>query len=107
LGASNPLAGLRRGLEFRPDVVFLLARSIVRSGEGAAWGAGKESILEELDRLNPVSDGSTGRRRVQIKTIQFIDEDPSGVMRAIGEAHGGAGETHIVMTLDDLRGRRP
>jgi hypothetical protein len=104
-GVSNPIEGLRRGLAFQPDVVFLLARSIVRSGEGAAWGAGREATLAELDALNPVTDVRTGRRRVQIKTIQFIDEDPSGVMRAIGAAHGGGAAGHALLTLEELRGR--
>ncbi len=103
LGSSNPVDGLRRGLEFRPDAIFLLARSIVRSGENAAWGRGREAILAELDGLNPVS--GAGRRRVQIKTIQFIDEDPSGVMRAIGEVHGGGAAGHVLLTLDELRAR--
>ncbi|MFG0285776.1 MAG: hypothetical protein ACF8R7_15275 [Phycisphaerales bacterium JB039] len=105
LGASNPLDGLRRGLEFRPDVIFLLSRSIVRSGEGAAWGRGREAILDELDRLNPLSDPAAGQRRVQIKTIQFIDPDPSGVMEAIGDLHGGAGDAHIVLSLEELGAR--
>ena len=33
-GASNPLAGLEAALALKPDAVFLLSRSIVRSGGG-------------------------------------------------------------------------
>jgi hypothetical protein len=102
-GRSNPLDGLRRALEYRPDVVFLLSRSIKRTGVGAQWGRGKDAILAELDRLNPI-DEQTGRRPVVIKTIQFIDSDPTGIMRAIGERHGDPRDpqSHAVLTLNDL-----
>ena len=102
-GRSNPLDGLRRALEYRPDVVFLLSRSIRRTGVGAQWGRGREAILAELDRLNPI-DERTGRRPVVIKTIQFIDEDPSGIMRSIGELHGDPADpqSHAVLTLGEL-----
>lgn|GEM_PF-605587 len=101
-GRSNPLDGLRRALEFKPDVVFMLSRSIQRTAD-ARWGRGKDAILAELDRLNP-RDPDTGRRPVVIKTIQFLDEDPTGIMQAIGLEHGDPGDpqSHSVLTLDDL-----
>jgi len=109
-GRSNPLDGIRRALEYEPDVVFLLSRSIKRTGVGAQWGRGKDAILDELDRLNPI-DEKTGRRPVVIKSIQFIDEDPTGIMRAIGELHGDPADpqSHAVLTLGDLvrRSREP
>jgi len=45
-GRSDPLDGLRCGLAFKPDVVFLLSRSIRRSGgeagaEPGVWGRGR------------------------------------------------------------------
>jgi hypothetical protein len=85
-GRSNPLAGLRTALEMRPDAVFLLSRGIERSG-GGLWELGLDATMEELDKLNPV-DERTGRRAVVIKTIQFLDEDPTGTMQRIGQVHG-------------------
>jgi hypothetical protein len=106
-GKSNPLDGLKRGLEFDPDAIFLLSRSIRRSsGAGAAesgvWGRGTREILGELDRLNPRRGD---RRRVAIKAIQFLEEDPSGTMQAIGEEHGGGPGSYRVLTLQELGGR--
>lgn len=102
-GASNPSDGLRRALAHQPAVVFLLARSIRRSGEHAQWGAGRDAILAELERLNP-SNPATGSRPVQIKTLQFIEEDPTGIMQAIGMLHGGEGG-HRVVGLEEVSGR--
>lgn len=101
-GLSNPSEGLRRGLEFRPDIVFLLARSIPRSGESPQWEKGRDAILAELERLNPAD--AAGRRPVQIKTIQFIEEDPTGTMQAIGRLHGGE-SGYTLVTLDQVEGR--
>lgn len=87
-GESNPLDGLRAAIGMEPEAIFLLSRSIERSG-GGVWQLGLQNTLQELDRLNPV-DPRTGTRRVVIKTIQFLDEDPTGIMQAIGRLHGGA-----------------
>jgi len=115
-GRSNPLDGLRRGLSFEPDAVFLLSRSIRRSGgaagdgTGAAaigesasgvWGRGKAEIMAELERLNPQRGG---RRRAVIKAIQFLEEDPTGTMQAIGESHGDGPGSYSVVTLEALGG---
>lgn len=89
-GRSLPLEGLRTALALRPQVVFVLSRSIERSG-GGQWGQGLGATLDELDRLNPVDPG-TGLRPVLIKTIQFLEPDPTGIMQAIGHVHGGAPE---------------
>ncbi|MCE2966391.1 MAG: hypothetical protein ACK5WB_11110 [Phycisphaerales bacterium] len=93
-GRSSPMAGLRAALELRPQVIFLLSRSIDRTG-GGAWDLGLEATLAELDRLNP-ADPATGRRPVIIKTIQFIDEDPTGIMRAIARQHGAAAQAEPI-----------
>ncbi len=85
-GRSNPLDGLTAALSMSPDAVFLLSRSIERSG-GGVWDLGKDRTLTELDRLNP-RDGA-GRRRVAIRTIQFLDEDPTGTMQAVAREHSG------------------
>jgi hypothetical protein len=101
-GKSDPLDGLRCGLAFRPDVVFLLSRSIHRSAGDAegVWGRGKDETLAELDRLNP-REGS-GRRRIVIKAIQFLEEDPTGTMQAIGEGHGDGPGSYSVLGLAAL-----
>jgi len=103
-GRSNPLDGLRAGLALKPQVVFLLSRSIERSG-GGAWGAGLKATLGELDQLNPAD--RAGRRKTIIKTIQFLEDDPTGTMQAIAGAHGGTGEaSYRVLKRDELmRGR--
>jgi hypothetical protein len=88
-GRSNPLDGLRGAIALKPDAVFLLSRSIERSG-GGVWQMGKAALMAELDRLNPV-DPRNGVRRTVIKTIQFLDEDPTGIMQEIGREHGSLG----------------
>jgi hypothetical protein len=106
-GRSNPVDGLRRALALRPDAVFLLSRGIRRTGgreddpPGGLWGRGAEVILAELEGLNPrLRDG--GPRTVVIKTIQFLEEDPTGVMRAIAERHGDGTGSYRVVTPQDL-----
>lgn len=88
-GKSNPLDGLRAGLELKSEAVFLLSRSIERTG-GGVWQLGLDATMRELDRLNPLDPTGT-YRSVAIKTIQFLDEDSSGIMQAIGLKHGGTG----------------
>lgn len=87
-GRSNPLSGLRAALKLKSDAVFLLSRGIERSG-GGVWELGLDPTMEELDRLNPVNKRS-GRRNVVVKTIQFLDEDPTGTMQRIGQLHGAS-----------------
>jgi hypothetical protein len=110
-GRSNPIDGLRRGIAFEPDAIFLLSRSIRRSGgelasepPGGVWGRPTAQTLAELDRLNPRSRIS-GNRRVVIKAIQFLEEDPSGTMQAIGNEHGDGPGSYSVLTLQSLRER--
>lgn len=115
-GRSNPLDGVRRALELEPDVIFLLSRGIRRTGgrdeEGGGvgmWGMGADATLAELDQLNPPlregGEGDPGPRMVVIKTIQFLEEDPTGIMRAIGERHGDGTGSYRVVTLRELGGR--
>lgn len=101
-GRSNPLDGLDAAFELEepPDVVFLLARSIRRT-ENTTWGAGLDAIMERLDRLNPPRPA--GDRRTQIRTIQFIDDDPTGIMQAIATRHGGGIDAYSLRTIDQLR----
>ena len=109
-GVSNPLDGLLTALERRPQVVFLLSRSIRRTdGREASgdWGPGREAILAELDRANPVRTSIFGppARAVQVKCVQFLEEDPTGVMRAIAEVHGGGPESYRLLPESELRRR--
>lgn len=93
-GRSNPLDGLRAALELNPDLVFLLARGIQRTGTDQPDQT--ERTLAELDRLNP-RDPRTALRPAIIKTIQFIDEDPTGLLPRIARDHGdGEGSTRLV-----------
>jgi hypothetical protein len=109
-GASNPLDGLLAAIEREPEVVFLLSRSIRRTdGREAAgdWGPGREAILAELERANPIRKSIFGppARPVQVKCVQFLEEDPSGVMRAIADVHGGGGGSYRLLPESELRRR--
>lgn len=98
-GRSNPLIGLESALRLRPDVVFVLSRSVERSA-GGVWGMGMTATIERLEELNPAleveeeaevepaaSPFSAGRA-VQIQTIAFLDDDSTGIMQAIADRHG-------------------
>lgn len=109
-GRSNPLDGLRRALVFQADTVFLLSRSIRRSGgsdgtgsDSGVWGRGTAEILAELERLNPMD--ARGQRRVVIKAIQFLEEDPTGTMQSIGQHHGDGPGSYSVLPLEALTSR--
>lgn len=99
-GRSDPLAGLEAALALEPDAVFLLARSIPRT-QDESWPARLEEAMGRLDAMNPVEPG-TGRRRVLIKTIQFIDDDPTGLLQRIALEHGGGPGSYALRTLDQL-----
>lgn len=94
-GSSFPLAGLEAALALHPDLVFLLTTSIPRSGN-AQWGDGTDATLAALNRLNPV-DPRTGQRPAVIKAVQFVADDPTGLLHAIAAAHGdGEGSYRVV-----------
>ncbi|MCC6675635.1 MAG: hypothetical protein IT436_00700 [Phycisphaerales bacterium] len=100
-GRSDPREALVAGLSLKPELVFLLTRSIRRSGPDSAWAGGNRAVLETLDRLNP-ADPATGRRPVVIKAIQFIDDDPSGLLKAIASLHGDGPGSYRVMDIEEL-----
>lgn len=83
-GRSVPLSGLERAFDYKPDAVFLLSRSIERSG-GNVWERGLSHTLARVNELNPERNG---RRAAVIQTIQFLDDDPTGIMQEIGLVHG-------------------
>jgi hypothetical protein len=99
-GRSDPLAGLTAALKLKPDLIFLLTRSIRRSGATAEWGAGTAATLEALDKLNPV--GRNGLRPTVIKAIQFLDEDPTGLLPAIADTHGDGEGSYKVLRQDEV-----
>lgn len=98
-GRSNPLIGLESALRLRPDVVFVLSRSVERSA-GGVWGMGMTATIERLEELNPAIDVEeeaeaepaaspfSAGRAVQIQTIAFLDDDSTGIMQAIADRHG-------------------
>lgn len=100
-GRSDPREALERALALKPELVFLLTRSIRRSGPDAAWAGGNRAMLETLDRLNPV-DPSSRERPVIIKAIQFVDEDPTGLLKAIAAAHGDGEGSYRVLRVEEM-----
>ncbi|MBA4120062.1 MAG: hypothetical protein C0513_05100 [Isosphaera sp.] len=102
VGPSRPLDGIRAALTMRPEVVFVLSRAIQRTG-GPTPAVGQ--ALRELDGLNPRSDLS-GKRPVSIKTVQFVDPDPVGLMRAIAAEHGQGGAARLESNHRVLTPRR-
>lgn len=86
-GVGDPMPGLEVALSLRPDAVFWLAYRLPGVGE---FKQSKDSMLAQLDALNPANPRS-GRRAITIKTIQFIDPDPTGIVEAVGRLHGGDG----------------
>ena len=111
-GRSDPAPALELALSLEPDAIFLLTRSIRRTGPGqdndqpAQAGSNlpwsdpwRDGLLARLEELNP--HGSTGRHTL-IKAIQFLDHDPTGTLQAIGTRHGGdAG--YVVRSPADLQ----
>lgn len=102
-GRSSPLAGLEMALAFGPDAIFLLSRSIPRS-DGNVWEMGLDATMARLEELNPVRTGlGGGKRPVLIQTIQFLDEDTTGIMQSIGQRHGGGNGYRVVKRQQDLQ----
>lgn len=98
-GQSNPVDGLAAALKLKPDMILLIARGIERTE--APWAGGLKAVRQQLDQLNPL-DPITGTRPSVIKTIQLLDEDPTGIMRTIGVFHGDGLNDHQVVTYNQL-----
>jgi hypothetical protein len=103
-GRSDPMPALRKALNSRPDLVFVLSRTIKRSGTDQSAEASLRPMLAELDKLNP-RDPRTGQRPVVIKAIQFLDEDPRGLLQAIAREHGDGEGSYRVLPLEHLTQR--
>ncbi|MFG0298134.1 MAG: hypothetical protein ACF8K1_00825 [Phycisphaerales bacterium JB047] len=98
-GRSNPLEGLKGALALKPDLVLLITRSIQRTEMG--WAQGQREILQTLNTLNP-RDELSGVRNTVIKCVQLLDEDPTGIMRAIGTMHGDGSDDYKVVRYEEL-----
>ncbi len=98
-GQSNPVDGLAAALELKPDMILLISRGIQRTE--APWAGGLKNVRQRLDELNPL-DQISGTRPAVIKTIQLLDEDPTGIMRTIGVFHGDGHNDHQVITYNQL-----
>jgi hypothetical protein len=99
-GASDPWSGLESSIASGPELVFLLTRSIRRSA-GEDVSAANDRTLARLDALNPLVNG---RRAVVIKSLQFVDEDPSGLLQRIAEIHGDGDASYRVISMQELGG---
>lgn len=99
LGRSRVLAGLERALEMKPDLIFLLSRSVKRTGVNT--DGVQDAILHRLGEVNP--QGSDGRRRTVIKALQFIEDDPTGLMQRIGREHGDGPESYRVIRVPESK----
>lgn len=102
-GRSAPIAGLAAAAEIDPDVIFFLSRGVERTA-GAPWAGGPAQALTALDQVL----GDDPLARPAIKPVQFINEDPTGVMAAIARAHdpdalSALDRPYLLLTLDDLR----
>jgi hypothetical protein len=98
-GRSNPVDGLTRALQLKPDLVLLITRSIQRTEMG--WDQGQREILQTLNSLNP-QDPISGQRDTVIKCVQLLDDDPTGIMNAIGSLHGDGVDDYKVVRYEDL-----
>lgn len=97
-GGSDLRPGLRAAFAMSPppDLVFLLTRRIRRTGNPALAEQQLRGTLAELNALN-ARDPRSGQRPTIIKTLQFLDEDPTGLLPAIAREHGDASDAYRVV----------
>jgi hypothetical protein len=99
VGRSDLTIGLTEAMRFQPDIIFVLSRGISRSGVNVEQR--NVDVLNALDRINPVM--LNGQRNARIKTIQFIEDDPTGLMQLIAARHGDGEGSYRLVTRDELR----
>ncbi|MCG3124017.1 MAG: hypothetical protein GIKADHBN_02457 [Phycisphaerales bacterium] len=99
-GRSSPQPALEEAMRLGPDLVFVLGRRIKRTNLSDSASEVRQ-VLAALDRLNP-QNPINGKRPVVIKTIQFLDDDPSGLFQAIAQSHGDGAGSYRLLTLDQL-----
>ncbi len=81
---SNPIKALQLGLQYHPDLMFLLSDDITGRGQ---YEVDQRRLLKEIQRANT--------HGTKINTIQFIYPDPlmaahvKGTMQLIAEQSGG------------------
>jgi len=102
-GRSAPIAGLAAAARVDPDVIFFLSRGVERTA-GEPWAGGPAVALAALEDAL----GEDALARPAIKPVQFIDQDPTGVMAAIARAHDPDAlnlpeRPYLLLTLDELR----
>jgi hypothetical protein len=100
-GRADPTAGLRAALSLEPEVVFLLTRNIRRTQTASDESDG--AVLEALEALNPPIPG-TQRRRTAVKTLQFLEDDPTGLLQRIAAVHGDGEGSYTLVRLESLLG---
>ena len=86
VGKSNPLKAIEIALDQvdpEPDVVFILSTDITGVGE---YEVDQSELLTMIRRLNR---GRRGDLKAELKTIQFIYEDPLGTLKLIADQNGG------------------
>ena len=91
-GRSSPVDALAAALRSGADCVFLLSTTVTGPGRHEL---DRDSLLALLDRLNP-TDPTSGRRRVTIQCIQFLEPDPGAALEAVAAAHFGDGGYRFV-----------
>jgi len=101
VGRSDLTIGLTEAMRFEPDIVFVLSRGISRSGVNIEQR--NADVLAALDRINPVM--LSGSRNARIKTIQFIEDDPTRLMQKIADRHGDGPGSYRLVTREELRAR--
>lgn len=80
-GASNPEAALERGLQLRPDLMFIISDNITGQGQ---YAVDQHQLLSLIGQTKQRRGAST-----MINTIQFLYPDPLGTLKKIAQAHGG------------------
>jgi hypothetical protein len=84
LGNDDVVGAIRKALQNKPDLIFLLSDDITGVGE---YSVDQRKLLEEIDRANV--------KRTKINTIQFLYPDPleriggKGTLQIIAENTGG------------------
>lgn len=96
-GRSNPLAALEAAMALKPDLIFLLSAGVTGAGE---YEIAADDLLRAIDRLNPSSSRS-GRRRVRIQCIGFLDRASASVLEQVAAIHGGP-DSYRFLSRDEL-----
>lgn len=97
-GRSNPLVALETALALEPDAVFVLGGPVIGAGD---YEVDVEQVLRALERLNPAHP-RTGNRAVAIRTIELLEQDTSGILRAIAREHGGGEGSYLFLSREEL-----